>query len=54
MEKKLKYKTDTATKFQYTPPTQLSATSWRHTQSVQQASENGQNFKAKFHFYVPQ
>ena len=28
--KKHKYKTDTATKFQYTPLTQLSATSWRH------------------------
>ena len=29
-KKKRKYKTDTATKFQYTPLTQLSATSWRH------------------------
>ena len=50
MEKKLKYKTDTATKFQYTPLTQLSATSWRHTQSVQHASENGQfsNMWAEF------
>ena len=48
--KKHKYKTDTATKFQYTPLTQVSATSWRHTQSVQHAFENGQfsNMWAEF------
>ena len=49
-KKKRKYKTDTATKFQYTPLTQLSATSWRHTQRDQHASENGQfsNMWAEF------